>query len=426
MEEEFEKVMPRKWKPGASFGSPISKVAALAALLVLLMILVAGCGDKSSSSTSSSSGGGEETTASTGSTEVAETGESEGGEPNLAIGKEGTPEEQLTSIKEICGDKPTTVGLAWAFEGNAWRKLTRGMLEQYAKECPNIEKVLVSNANLNSQKSISDINSMVAQGVNVLLVYPDFGPAVLPALKAATAAGVTVVPFAVESKALGGEVGTDYLDAVSENTEKEGETWANWMAEATGGKGKIVFIGGTTGNPTSTSEFKGVQKVIAEHPEMEILGDKIYWGQYDVAENQKVMAGLLTQYPEINGVIDDYGGSAVGAIRAFISAGRPLVPFATADQNNLACEYDKLKKTNPGFELGTVSSRNWVIYPALRKGMASYQGKSDEEPSIYDLPIIEDSTGKVSKQKPKCDPSLSPDAILSSGLTPEQIEEILG
>jgi ribose transport system substrate-binding protein len=414
--------MPRKWKLKASHGPLRIKAAAAVVGLLMLMALVAGCGNKSSSSTgestsasSGSSGGGGETVSS-----------GEGGEGTVAIGNEGTPEEMLTSVKEICGEKPTVVGLAWGFEGNAWRKLTRGMLEKYVKECPTVEKFLYTNANLNAQKSISDINSMVAQGVNVLLVYPDFGPAVLPALQAATAKGVKVVPFAVESGPLGGEPGTDYVDAVSENTKKEGETWANWMAKATGEKGKIVFIGGTTGNPTSTSEFEGVQAALKKYPEMEILGNKIYWGQYDVAENQKVMASLLTQYPEIDGVIDDYGGSAVGAIRAFIAAGRPLVPFATADQNNLACEYYKLKKTNPEFQLGTVSSRNWVIYPAFRKGMASYQGTSDPEPSTYDLPIIEDSTGKVSKQMPICESSLSPDAILSTGLKPAELTEILG
>lgn len=417
--------MAGKWKQDASIGSLRIKVAAVVFGLLLMTALVAGCGDKSSSSTgesggsTASSGGGETVNSSGGDS-------AEGGE-GVAIGNEGTPEEALASIGDICGEKPTKVGLVWAFEGNAWRKLTRGMLEKYLKECPNVEDFLYANANLNAQKSISDINSMVAQGVNVLLVYPDFGPAVLPALRAAMAKGVKVVPFAVEASALGGEPGVDYVDAVSENTVKEGETWANWMAKALGEKGNIVFVGGTTGNPTSTSEFEGVQNALKKYPNMHILGEKIYWGQYDVAENQKVMAGLLTQYPgEIDGVIDDYGGSAVGAIRAFIAAGEPLVPFATADQNNLACEYYKLNKTNPDFQLGTVSSRNWVIYPAFRKGMASYQETSDQEPSTYDLPIIEDSTGKVSKEKPKCEADLSPDAILSSGLSPEEITEILG
>jgi ribose transport system substrate-binding protein len=198
------------------------------------------------------------------------------------------------------------------------------------------------------------------------------------------------------------------------------------MVKALGGKGNVVFIGGSPGSPTSKSEFAGVKEVFAENPGMKILGDRIYWGKYDVAENQRLMAGLLTRYDQIDGVINDYGGAAVGAIRAFTAANRPLVPFATADQNNLACAWENLKGSNPKFELGTVSSRNWIVYPALRKGLAAYQGKADPEPSLYNLDIIEDSTGNMSDTKPKCDPSLPDDAILSVGLSPDEIRRLLG
>jgi ribose transport system substrate-binding protein len=383
------------------------RFAATFAAAAALGGVVAGCGDKSTSADA-----GAKTTASSSS---------------ISVGKVGSPDSQLKDISKVCGDKPTTIALAWAFDGNAWRKLAFAMLKEYAKGCPSIKKVLYANANLNAQKSISDINSLVAQGVDVLIVYPDFGPAILPALRAATAKGVKVVPFAVEPKALGGAVGTDYLDTVSESTLNEGKTWGNWMIKALNGKGNVVFIGGTPGSPTGLSEFEGVKQAFAEAPGMKLLGNKIYWGKYDVAATQKLMAGLLTQYgSRIDGVIVDYGGAAVGAIRSFEAANRPLVPFATADQNNLGCLYEKLKHTEPKFQLGTVSSRNWVIYSALNKGLAAFQGKSDPEPSIFNLPIIEDSTGSMSKQQPQCDPSLPDDAILSAGVSTAQMKAILG
>jgi ribose transport system substrate-binding protein len=383
------------------------RLAATFAAAAALGGVVAGCGDKSTSADA-----GAKTTASSSS---------------ISVGKVGSPDSQLKDISKVCGDKPTTIALAWAFDGNAWRKLAFAMLKEYARGCPSIKKVLYANANLNAQKSISDINSLVAQGVDVLIVYPDFGPAILPALRAATAKGVKVVPFAVEPKALGGTVGTDYLDTVSESTLNEGKTWGEWMIKALNGKGNVVFIGGTPGSPTGLSEFEGVKQAFAEAPGMKLLGNKIYWGKYDVAATQKLMAGLLTQYgSRIDGVIVDYGGAAVGAIRSFEAANRPLVPFATADQNNLGCLYQKLKDTEPKFQLGTVSSRNWVIYSALNKGLAAFQGKSDPEPSIFNLPIIEDSTGAMSKQQPRCDPSLPDDAILSAGVSTAQMKAILG
>ena len=38
----------------------------------------------------------------------------------------------------------------------------------------------------NTQKAISDIQGMVAKGVNALVVFPDAGKAILPALTART------------------------------------------------------------------------------------------------------------------------------------------------------------------------------------------------------------------------------------------------
>jgi ribose transport system substrate-binding protein len=287
--------------------------------------------------------------------------------------------------------------------------------------------VLYANANLSASQSTADINSLVAQGANVLIVYPDFGAAVLPAMRAAMAKGVKVVPFAVEPKALGGTPGVDYVDTVSENVFQEGVTWGTWMTKVLKGHGNVVFIGGTAGSPTAIDEFKGVKAAFAKAPGMKILGNQINYGQYDVAKTQQVMSGLLSHYgSQINGVIDDYGGAAVGAMRAYQAAGKPLVPFATADQNNLACLWQSLHKSQPNFQLGTVSSRNWVILGALNKGLAAYEGKSDTEPSMFNLPIIEDSTGLMSSQKPRCVKSLPGDAILSAGIPPAQQAKILG
>lgn len=387
-------------------------VAALTLLLAAAGVVgLAGCGNKSGPSTAAAQ------------TNAAPSA----GAVNLAIGKTGPPSARTTSLKAWCGPKPAVVGLTWAFDGNGWRKLTHAMLDEYAKTCPSIKKVLYANANLSASQSTADINNLVAQGVNVLLVYPDFGSAVLPALRQAMAKGVKVVPFAVEAKALGGTVGVDYVDTESENDFAAGQTWGEWMTKALHGHGNVVFIGGTAGSPTAVSEFNGIKAAFAKTPGMKILGNKINYGQYDVAITQQVMSGLLSHYgSQIDGVIDDYGGAAVGAMRAFQAAGRPLVPFATADQNNLACLWQSLHKSQPNFQLGTVSSRNWVILSALNKGMAAYEGKSDTEPSLFNLPIIEDSTGNMSSQKPRCVRSLPGDAILSAGVSAAEQSQILG
>ena len=58
---------------------------------------------------------------------------------------------------------------------------------------------------------------MVAQGVNALVVFPDAGEAMLPALRSAYEADVVTVPYRVFP---GGEDGKDYTAATSDLTHR--------------------------------------------------------------------------------------------------------------------------------------------------------------------------------------------------------------
>ena len=83
----------------------------------------------------------------------------------------------------------------------------------------------------------------------------------------------------------------------------------------------------------------------------------------------------------------------IGIIRAYEAAGQPLPIISTTDDNSLSCGFADLKAANPAYELSTVSSRTWIGRVALRKAVAAFQGGSDQEPSLYELALVEDSTG---------------------------------
>ena len=63
-----------------------------------------------------------------------------------------------------------------------------------------------------TQKAISDINSMAARGIDAMVVFGDAGPAVLPALTNAYRSGMIVVPYRV---IVGGEAGRNYTRYVA-------------------------------------------------------------------------------------------------------------------------------------------------------------------------------------------------------------------
>ncbi|WP_422733607.1 substrate-binding domain-containing protein [Micromonospora sp. WMMD558] len=340
----------------------------------------------------------------------------------VAVGREGV-QADIQDVAKFCGTKPIKVALADGFGGNSWRKTTRALFEAEAKKCSNITSVLYTDAQADPQKAIADINGLVAQGVNVIVSFADAGEALLPTVQAASAAGVKFVSIVA---CPGGTPGEDYVDCVSENVDTYGYGLANWTIKKMGGKGKLVMTGGQAGNPYSAAVYKGVKRAAAENPGITILnqqmGDVPVDTSWEPGKTKQVMAGLITKFGQIDGVVADYGGGSVGGIEAFLESGRRLPVWSANDSNQFACLYHENKDRQPTFQIATMSSRNWVVVPALHKGLAAYNGITNDEPSTYNLDIIEDSTDQA--KQPKCEKSLPNDAILSSGLSVAQLQAL--
>lgn len=332
-------------------------------------------------------------------------------------------QSQIEDISKFCGDQPIKVAYADGFGGNSWRKTTRALFEAEAAKCDNITDILYTDAQADTQKAISDINSLVAQGVNIIVSFTDGGEALLPTIRQATQAGVKFVPIIA---CPGGEPGIDYVDCVSENVNTYGYGLAEWTIEQMGGKGNLIMSGGQAGNPYSAAVYAGVKRAVEENPGITLLnedmGDVPVDTGWEPGKTKQVMAGLITKYGQIDGIVADYGGGSVGGIEAFIEAGKPVPVWSANDSNQFACLWHQYKDSQPSFQVATMSSRNWVTLPALHKGLAAFNNLPNEEPSSYDLEIIEDSTDPA--KQPVCENDLPNDAINSSGLTVEQLKEL--
>src|SRR3954447_22976175 len=106
-----------------------------------------------------------------------------------------------------CGPKKITLGLTDGFGGNSWRLVTTASAPSEAAKCPSVESLSYADGQGNTQKAISDIQGMVAKGINALVVFPDAGKAILPALTSAYKAHVITVPYRVTP---GGKAGVNY------------------------------------------------------------------------------------------------------------------------------------------------------------------------------------------------------------------------
>ncbi len=325
----------------------------------------------------------------------------------------------VTDDTSFCGDKPITLGIHDGFGVNGWSKSSMAAVRSEAAKCPNVKQVVrIGQGDL--QKSIADVNGLVAEGIDALVLIPDFGKAQLPSIRSATDAGVKVVAWAADP---GGTPGEDYVAYVDWDQVDAGSVWAEWMAKALDGKGNIIFLGGPPGNPVSANSLAGIKTALAKYPDITMLTGYDDWPvtNWDAALLQKTLTALLSKYDQIDGIINDSDGfTGLGVLRAYEAAGKPLVPIATLEGNEFGCQYAKLKPTNPNLEYGTLSARTWMGRVAARKAIAAAEGIENNEPTVYKLPVYEDTLAGLD---PKCDPNQPPDAFISVVLTPEQLEQ---
>jgi ribose transport system substrate-binding protein len=228
---------------------------------------------------------------------------------------------------------------------------------------------------------------------------------------------VKVVPWAADPA--GND--KDYVAYLDWDEHYAGAAWAEWVAKALHGEGNVVFLGGPAGNPVSAHELAGVVDTFKKYPKIKLLtGDK-EWPvtNWDSAMIQQQMTALLGKYPKIDAVINDSDGfAALGVVRAYQAADKPLVPLGSLEANGLACEYLKLKDKNPNFQIGTISGRNWIGRIAARKAIAAAQGIPNNEPTRFNLGIFEDSLGG---RAPICDAAAGPDTFNSNQLTADEL-----
>ncbi|MGV2292251.1 substrate-binding domain-containing protein [Trinickia sp. YCB016] len=322
------------------------------------------------------------------------------------------------NIAPLCGTKPMVVGVSDGYGGNTWRKTGLEEVKDELSRCKNVTRVIYSNANGDPQKANSDINSMVAQGVNVLIMVPDFGAVQLPAMRAAMKAGVSVIPYSAQ---IPGVPGRDYVVNVVGDTKEVGVLWADWLG-TTLKKGNVVFMGGSPGATTSQNFMDGLKSGLKKYPDLKLLNEQYVVTNWNPVDAQKATAGLIAHYPKIDAIVTDFGETAFSAVKAFEQAHLPVPAIATiASDNELNCHYLAAKKAGTAFPYYSLDGTTTYVRFAVRQGVAAYEGTADKEsPAVLPYPYADSAKGL----DPQCDPAAPPDADLSSALPPQKLKAV--
>jgi ribose transport system substrate-binding protein len=312
-----------------------------------------------------------------------------------------------------CGTKEITLSVSDGFGGNNWRRITSGEAAAEAKKCPNIKEYIYTDGQGDTQKSISDLNGLAAQGVEAMVVFPDAGEAMLPAIRDAYKAGSVVVPYRVSP---GGTAGTDYNQFISTDFCNDAKLMAAWLQKALPSGGNVVYLGGPAGNSQSTTRSQCLHEVL-DPTNIKLIGEQPFEvTNWDPAETQRVITAALAKFPKIDGWATDFGAAFASSLPAFDQADRDVGPVASEDSNAFGCA-----SIERGFPTMTVSSQNWMSRTAVQWAVALAAGGTPPESTVVENHVFDDSIdGKVN-----CDKDLPGDAILSSQLTKEELVAVL-
>jgi ribose transport system substrate-binding protein len=209
---------------------------------------------------------------------------------------------------------PIVIGFSQASSNSAHRNTMTTRNQSYAAEKLKDVNLIVTNAEGKSAKQISDVESLMVQGMKVLMISAQDGAAIAPTIKQVMAAGIPVIT-------LERSLDTPVTLHVGPHNKPIGVLAGNFIKEKLGGKGNVVEIKGDPAVAPAVERHDGFAEAIAG-TEIKVIAET--HADWDQEKALKFMEDTLQRFPagQIQAVYTHNDNMAFGALRAIQAAGR--------------------------------------------------------------------------------------------------------
>jgi ABC-type sugar transport system substrate-binding protein len=210
------------------------------------------------------------------------------------------------------------VGFAQTESNNPWRiAQTESMKSEAAKLG---HQLVYTDAAGSAAKQVADVNSMIAQGVDLIFLAPREEKPLIPAVMAAKRAGIPVILLDRSVDPSLAQPGRDYLTFIGSDFVEEGRRAAEALDKATSGKAEIIQLEGTVGASPANDRRKGFEDYIKDRPGMKIIASQS--GDFARDKGRQVAETLLQAHPDATAIYAHNDEMAIGAIAALEAAGK--------------------------------------------------------------------------------------------------------
>jgi galactofuranose transport system substrate-binding protein len=210
------------------------------------------------------------------------------------------------------------VGFAQTESNNPWRLAqTKSMQDEAAKRG---WQLVYTDAAGSAAKQVADVRSMIAQGVDVILLSPREEKPLIPAVMEAKKAGIPMILIDRNVDPTMATGGVDYAAFIGSDFVKEGNMAAEVLTAFMKGEAKIIQLEGSTGSSPANDRASGFADYIKDHPGMQIIASQS--GDFARDKGRQVFETLYQAHPDATALYSHNDEMTMGAIAAMEAAGK--------------------------------------------------------------------------------------------------------
>jgi galactofuranose transport system substrate-binding protein len=210
------------------------------------------------------------------------------------------------------------VGFSQVETNNPWRIAETESMKAEATKLGH--ELVYTDAGGSEAKQIADVESMIAQKVDLIFMAPRSEQALAEAVLKAKAACIPVILLDRDVDHSIAAPGKDFVTMIGSDFVEEGRRTAEWLANATNQTATIIELEGTVGSSPANDRKKGFDDEIAKYPNMKIVASQS--GDFARDKGRQVAETLLQAHPDTTAIYAHNDEMAIGAIAALEAAGK--------------------------------------------------------------------------------------------------------
>ena len=265
------------------------------------------------------------------------------------------------------------IGASNTLVADGWRRSMICSIQAEALASGRVSRVTLADRDTDGEGQANDLRNLVATGGDALVLYPSDPGAITDAVAEAIAAGVPVV-------SVGRVLDQEGTFAVASDQEAYGYAGATWLFEHLEGKGDVVIMRGTEGDPIDTERAAGVKRALEEHPDIKVVSET-FTGWDPTTAVEQINAFLATD-KDVDGIWTSGIDSVI--VDALKTADAPLVPIVGADNGSFISQL----LTEPGLIGAAVTDPAAVGGAGVALALQVLDGDPPADPTILIAPEV--------------------------------------